>query len=137
MAAQRYQLYLDGKWVDADGGRTFAVRDPATGDHVADIADAGAAETRRGIQAAHRAFPAWAATPAKQRGEILRKVQGLMQERVDEIAKLVVLENGKPFAEAKGEVGFSLGYFGWFAEEARRAYGELVPSPFPDRKSVV
>lgn len=134
MGAQRYQLYVEGKWVDADGGRTFEVRDPATGDHVADIADGGVAETRRGIQAAHQAFPKWAATPAKQRGEILRKVQGLMQERVDEIAKLVVLENGKPFAEAKGEVGFSLGYFGWFAEEGRRAYGDLVPSPFPNKR---
>jgi len=96
MEAQRYQLYVEGKWVDADGGRTFEVRDPATGDHVADIADAGAAETRRGIQAAHRAFPGWAATPAKQRGETLRKIQALMQERVDDIAKLVVLENGRP-----------------------------------------
>ncbi|HEV8661523.1 MAG TPA: NAD-dependent succinate-semialdehyde dehydrogenase [Candidatus Methylomirabilis sp.] len=134
MGPQAYQMYIEGKWVDAHGGRTFAVRDPATGAHVADIADGRGAETRRAIEAAHRAFAGWAATPAKQRGELLRKVQALLQERVDEIARLVVLENGKPFAEAKGEVGFSLGYFGWFAEEARRAYGEIVPSPFPNKR---
>ncbi len=128
------QLYIDGQWTDSDGGRTFEVRDPATGDHVADIADGGVAETKRAIDAAHRAFKGWAATPPKQRGEILKKVQSIMQERVDEIAKLVVYENGKPFAEAKGEVGFSMGYFGWFAEEARRAYGEVVPSPFPNKR---
>ncbi|MBI4391860.1 MAG: NAD-dependent succinate-semialdehyde dehydrogenase [candidate division NC10 bacterium] len=127
-------MYIEGEWVDADGGRSFAVRDPATGEHVADVADGRAGETRRAIEAARRAFPGWAATPAKQRGEVLRKIQSLLQERLDEIARLVVLENGKPFAEAKGEVGFSLGYFGWFAEEARRAYGELVPSPFPTKR---
>ncbi|HEU5395125.1 MAG TPA: aldehyde dehydrogenase family protein, partial [Candidatus Methylomirabilis sp.] len=134
MGPQAYQMYIEGKWVDADGGRTFAVRDPATGAHVADVADGRGGEARRAVEAADRAFPGWAATPAKQRGELLRKVQALLQERVDEIARLVVLENGKPFAEAKGEVGFSLGYFGWFAEEARRAYGEIVPSPFPAKR---
>ncbi len=128
------QLYIDGQWVDADGGRTFEVRNPATGEHVADLADGGVTETKRAIDAAHRAFKEWAATPAKQRSEILLKAQRIMQERVDEIAKLVVLENGKPLAEAKGEVSFSLGYFGWFAEEARRTYGNLVPSPFPNKR---
>ena len=128
------QFYIDGQWADAGGGRTFEVRDPATGDHVADIADGGVADTKRAIDAAARAFKGWAATSAKQRGEILKKVQSIMQERVDEIAKLVVLENGKPFAEAKGEVGFSMGYFGWFAEAARRGYGDLVPSPFPNKR---
>ncbi|MBI2867864.1 MAG: aldehyde dehydrogenase family protein, partial [Chloroflexi bacterium] len=110
------QMYIDGEWVDANGGRTFAVRNPATGEHVADIADGGVAETQRAIDAAHRAFRGWAATPAKQRGEFLKKVQTIMQDRVEEIARLVVLENGKPFPEAKGEVAFSIGYFGWFAE---------------------
>jgi len=91
-------------------------------------------EKRRAIKAADRAFPKWARTPAKERGEILRRTQNLMAERRDEIAKLVVLENGKPYEEAKGEVGFSMGYFGWFAEEARRTYGETVPSPFPNKR---
>ncbi|MBI3086849.1 MAG: NAD-dependent succinate-semialdehyde dehydrogenase [candidate division NC10 bacterium] len=128
------QMYIDGQWVVANGGRTFAVRNPATGEHVADIADGGVVETQRAIDAAHRAFRGWAATPAKQRGEILKKVQTIMQDRVEEIARLVVLENGKPFPEAKGEVAFSIGYFGWFAEEARRAYGDVVPSPFPNKR---
>jgi succinate-semialdehyde dehydrogenase/glutarate-semialdehyde dehydrogenase len=134
MTAERHPMYIDGQWLEAEGGRTFEVRDPATGDLVAQVADGGLAETRRAIAAAAHAFPAWAGTPPKERGEILRRVQALMQARRDDIARLVVRENGKPFEEAKGEVGFSMGYFGWFAEEARRTYGELVPSPFPNKR---
>jgi succinate-semialdehyde dehydrogenase/glutarate-semialdehyde dehydrogenase len=134
MAARKWKMYIDGAWEEAEAGKTFDVRNPANGEIVGIIPDAGVAETRRAIEAADRAFPKWARTPAKERGEILRRTQNLMAEQRDEIAKLVVLENGKPYEEAKGEVGFSMGYFGWFAEEGRRAYGETVPSPFPNKR---
>jgi succinate-semialdehyde dehydrogenase / glutarate-semialdehyde dehydrogenase len=134
MTAKQWKMYVDGTWVGVAGGKTFPVRNPADGDVVGIIPDAGVAETRAAIEAADRAFPKWARTPAKERGEILRRTQTLMAEQRDEIAKLVVLENGKPYEEAKGEVGFSMGYFGWFAEEARRAYGETVPSPFANKR---
>jgi len=134
MTAKKWKMYIDGAWEEASGGKTFDVRNPANGEVVGIIPDAGVAETRRAIEAADRAFPKWARTPAKERGEILRRTQNLMAEQRDEIAKLVVLENGKPYEEAKGEVGFSMGYFGWFAEEARRTYGETVPSPFPNKR---
>ncbi len=134
MPAELFQMYIDGQWVDADGGKTFEVRNPADQTVAGIIPDGGAAETRRAIEAAHRAFPTWSRTPAKDRGVILKRIMDLMVQRRDEIAKLVVLENGKPYEEAKGEVGFSTGYFGWFAEEARRTYGEIVPSPFSNKR---
>ncbi|WP_017323945.1 NAD-dependent succinate-semialdehyde dehydrogenase [Synechococcus sp. PCC 7336] len=128
------KLYIGGQWVDAEAGRTFEVSDPAAGESIAEVADGGGAETEQAIEAARIAFKEWAAMPAKQRGKLLSEVQSTLQERADEIAKIVTLENGKPFAEARGEVNFSLGYFSWFAEEARRAYGNLVPSPFPNKR---
>ena len=131
---QAQQLYINGQWVDADNRRTFSVSNPATGDRIAEVADGGTAETQRAIEAAHQALPQWSTTSAKQRAKILNKAQQIMEERLEEIAELVVLENGKPLAEAKGEVGFALGYFGWFAEEARRIYGSSVPSPFPNKQ---
>lgn len=134
MAPKKWKMYIDGAWVEAADGKTFNVRNPADSEVVGIIPDGGAGETKRAIEGAHRAFSSWARTPAKERGEILRRVQNLMAEQRDEIAKLVVLENGKPYEEAKGEVGFSMGYFGWFAEEARRAYGEVIPSPFTNKR---
>ena len=131
---QPTQLYIDGEWVDADGGRRFSIKNPATDQSIAEVADGGSAETQRAIAAADKAFSQWSLTSAKQRAEILKKAQKIMEERIEQIAELVVLENGKPFAEAKGEVGFALGYFGWFAEEARRNYGSLVSSPFPNKR---
>jgi succinate-semialdehyde dehydrogenase / glutarate-semialdehyde dehydrogenase len=132
--AQHFQMYVGGQWVDAEGGRTFEVRNPADQTVAGVVPDAGVTETRRAIEAADRAFPVWSRTPAKERGAILRRIMDLMAERRDEIARLVVLENGKPYEEAKGEVGFSMGYFGWFAEEARRTYGEVVSSPFAHKR---
>ncbi|HEY7677800.1 MAG TPA: NAD-dependent succinate-semialdehyde dehydrogenase [Candidatus Methylomirabilis sp.] len=134
MSADRFQMYLDGRWVDADGGKTFEVRNPADQTVAGIVPDGGVSETRRAIEAAHRVFPGWSRTPARDRGAILRRIMDLMLQRREEIARLVVLENGKPYEEAKGEVGFSTGYFGWFAEEARRSYGEAVPSPFPHKR---
>lgn len=129
MEVKHYQMYIGGRRVEADSGKTFQIKNPATGEIVGSVPDAGAAETRKAIEAAHKAFKGWAAIPPKVRGELLRKVYNLMRERVDDLARLVTLENGKPFEEAKKEVAFAAGYFDWFAEEARRAYGELVPAP--------
>jgi len=134
MPAERFQMYIDGRWVDADGGKTFEVRNPADQTVAGIVPDGGVAETRRAIEAADRAFATWSRTPAKERGVILKRVMDVMAQRRDDIARLVVLENGKPYEEAKGEVGFSMGYFGWFAEEARRTYGEIVPSPFAAKR---
>ena len=128
------KMYIDGQWLDADTGNTFEVRNPATGELVAKVADAGQIETKKAIAAAHLALKDWAATSAKERGKILKKARQIMAERVDEIARLVVLENGKPFPEAQGEVNFALEYFDWFAEEARRASGSLVPSPYANKR---
>ncbi|MBI3988188.1 MAG: NAD-dependent succinate-semialdehyde dehydrogenase [candidate division NC10 bacterium] len=127
-------MYLDGQWVEADSGKTFEVKDPATGEVVGIVPDGGASETRKAIEVAYRAFKGWAGMTPKARGELLRKVDSLMRERVDALARLVTLENGKPFEEAKKEVTFAVGYFDWFAEEARRTYGELVPSPFAGKR---
>ena len=128
------KMYLNGQWISSATGKTFEVYNPATGKLVANVADGGRVETKQAIDAAHLAFKDWAATSAKQRGKILKNAQRIMQERVDEIARLAVLENGKPFPEAKGEVNFALGYFDWFAEETRRAYGSIVPSPFANKR---
>jgi len=127
-------MYINGQWVDAEGGRTFEVRNPANQTVAGVVPDAGVAETRRAIEAANRAFPSWSQTPAKERGAILKRIMDLMAQRREEISRLVVLENGKPYEEANGEVGFSMGYFGWFAEEARRTYGEVVSSPFAHKR---
>src|SRR3990172_4080913 len=134
MCAEHYSMYMNGQWVEAEGRGRFEVRDPANGNLVATVADGGVPEVRKAIDAAHAAFPGWASTPGKERGAILRKAEARMSERLEEIARLMTLENGKPFAESKGEVGFSMGYFNWYAEEARRAYGETVPSPFKNKR---
>ncbi|HEV8307567.1 MAG TPA: NAD-dependent succinate-semialdehyde dehydrogenase [Methylomirabilota bacterium] len=128
------RMFIDGQWVEAYAGGTFGVTNPATGEIVAAVADGGAGETAHAIEVAHRAFEGWAATPAKERGIILHRIQALMEAGRDNLARLVTQENGKPFEEARREVGFALGYFGWFAEEGRRTYGELVPSPFRDKR---
>ncbi|MFP6869864.1 MAG: NAD-dependent succinate-semialdehyde dehydrogenase [Nitrospinota bacterium] len=134
MSDEHYPMLIGGQWVEADDNGRFEVDDPATGETVATVADGGVAEMARAIDAAHAAFPGWSTTPGKERGAILRKIELGILDRVEEIGRLMVLENGKPFAEAKGEVGFSAGYFNWYAEEARRAYGETVPSPFANKR---
>lgn len=132
--ADVHRMFIGGQWVEASSGRSFTVTDPATGEPVGEVADGGAAEANRAVDAAHRAFRDWGAMPAKERGPILHRIQALMEARRDDLARLVTRENGKPFEEARREVGFALGYFGWFAEEARRTYGDLVPSPFREKR---
>ena len=123
------RMYIDGEWVLAEGGATFDVTNPADRTVVARVANGAGPEIQRAVTAAHAAFRAWSVLAPKDRGRILLKIQELMQDRRDELARLVTLENGKPYEEAKKEVQFSLGYFGWFAEEARRITGEWIPSP--------
>src|SRR5947199_828737 len=128
------RMYVDGEWILAEGDATFDVKNPADGTVVARVANGAAPEIQRAVTAAHAAFREWSALAPKDRGSILLKIQELMQERRDELARLVTLENGKPFEEAKKEVQFALGYFGWFAEEARRVSGEWIPSPPPSKR---
>ena len=128
------QMYIDGEWVHAEGGATFDVINPADQSVVARVANGAVLEIRRAVQAAHAAFREWSLLAPKDRGRILLNIQEGMEKGRDELARLVTLENGKPFEEARKEVQFSLGYFGWFAEEGRRMSGEWVPSPQPGKR---
>jgi succinate-semialdehyde dehydrogenase/glutarate-semialdehyde dehydrogenase len=128
------RMYIDGEWTPAEGGATFDVINPADQSVVARVANGAAPEIQRAVAAAHAAFREWSALAPKDRGRFLLAIQELMEERRDELARLVTLENGKPYEEARKEVQFSLGYFGWFAEEARRTAGEWVPSPQPGKR---
>jgi succinate-semialdehyde dehydrogenase/glutarate-semialdehyde dehydrogenase len=133
----RRQAYVDGRWVDADSRETFPVLDPATGETLADVPRMGSAETRRAIAAAERAYPAWRALSAKERARHLRRLADLMLERRDELAALLVAEQGKPLAEADVEVAYAASFYEWFAEEGKRVYGDTIPSPWPDKRVVV
>ncbi|WP_175853568.1 NAD-dependent succinate-semialdehyde dehydrogenase [Burkholderia anthina] len=118
---------IDGTWRDALDGRRFAVTDPATLDAVADVPDSAAADARAATDAAARALPAWRATPARERAAILRAWHAAILAHTDDLAKLISREQGKPLAEARGEVAYGASYVLWFAEEATRTYGDLIP----------
>jgi succinate-semialdehyde dehydrogenase/glutarate-semialdehyde dehydrogenase len=133
----RRQAYVDGRWVDADSGATFPVYNPATGEVLAEVPRMGAAETRRAIEAAARALPAWQALTAKERGRILRRLADLMLERQEDLATLLVSEQGKPLAEARAEIAYAASFCEWFAEEGKRVYGDTIPPPSPDRRILV
>ena len=130
----RQQCYIDGKWVDADDGATVEVKNPATGQVLATVPRCGVPETRRAIAAAKKAFPAWAAKSAKERGKILRRFADLMVANGDDLGRLMTAEQGKPLAEAKGEVNYAASFYEWFGEEGRRVYGDVIPSPFADKR---
>ncbi len=127
-------MYVNGEWIPASGNKTYELKSPATCEVIARIADGGTKEVKMAIAAARESFPAWSKMSAKERGAILKRAEANILARVDDIAKLITLENGKPFNEAKAEVLFSSGYLSWFAEEGRRAYGEVVPSPFAHKR---
>jgi succinate-semialdehyde dehydrogenase/glutarate-semialdehyde dehydrogenase len=133
----RQQCYVDGKWVDADSGGTIAVDNPATGGKLGTVPKMGAAETRRAIEAANRAQPAWAAKTAKERAAVLRKWNDLMMANQDDLAKLMTAEQGKPLTESKGEIGYAASFIEWFAEEGKRIYGDTIPQHAPDKRIVV
>jgi succinate-semialdehyde dehydrogenase/glutarate-semialdehyde dehydrogenase len=128
---------VDGEWVDADDRSTFAVLNPATGETLAEVPRLGAEETRRAIEAAARALPAWRSRTAKDRARVLVRLASLMAEREDELASLMVLEQGKPMAEARAEIEYALSFYEWFAEEAKRLDGAIVPTPARDRRILV
>jgi succinate-semialdehyde dehydrogenase/glutarate-semialdehyde dehydrogenase len=136
-ALMRDRLYLDGQWVAADRGTTTPVQNPATGQVLATVPLAGAAETRRAIAAAAAALPAWAARPARERADCLRRLHDLMLAHQDDLARLMTAEQGKPLAESRGEIAYSAGFFQWFGEEAKRAYGDVIPGHQRDRRIVV
>lgn len=122
------EAFIDGEWVSADSGATFDVVDPATGEVVASIADLGAAETATAIDAAALAQVEWARMTAKQRGVILRRWYDLMMANVEDLARIMTAEMGKPIAESRAEVSYAAGFIDWFAEEAKRAYGDVIPT---------
>jgi len=126
--------YIDGKWVAADNGSRFPVTDPASGERIAEVADQGAAETRRAIAAAAQALPAWRSRTAKERAVILRRWFDLMMANADDLAALLTAEQGKPLAEARGEIAYGASFIEWFAEEGKRAYGEVIPTVAADRR---
>src|ERR671933_1251831 len=121
------RMYIDGKWVEADTGRTLEVTNPATEEVLAEVAYGGRAETRRALEAAHRALPGWMKLTAWDRAKVLKKTADLMRQRADAIARTMTLEQGKPVPEAKAEVLHSADTFEWFAEEGKRAYGRTIP----------
>jgi succinate-semialdehyde dehydrogenase/glutarate-semialdehyde dehydrogenase len=133
----RRQAYVDGRWVDSDSGQTFPVTNPATGDVIAEVPRLGADETRRAIVAAERAYPAWRARTAKDRASVLRRLADLMLEHEEDLARLLVTEQGKPLAEARAEIAYAASFYEWFGEEAKRAYGDTIPAQSGDRRILV
>ena len=133
----RQQCYINGKWTDADSGKAIDVTNPATGEVLGTVPNMGAAETRRAIEAANAAWPAWRKKTAKERANILRKWFNLMMENQDDLATLMTAEQGKPLAEAKGEIAYGASFVEWFAEEAKRVYGDTIPQHQPDKRIVV
>jgi succinate-semialdehyde dehydrogenase/glutarate-semialdehyde dehydrogenase len=128
---------VDGKWVEADNGKTMVVNNPATGEAIGDVPALGAAETRRAIEAAHRAQPAWRSKTAKERAAVLRRMYDLMMANADDLAVIMTAEQGKPLAESKGEIAYAANFIEWFAEEGKRVYGDTIPQHLPGRRIIV
>ncbi|HXR88748.1 MAG TPA: NADP-dependent succinate-semialdehyde dehydrogenase [Steroidobacteraceae bacterium] len=133
----RTQAYSNGAWVDADNDATLPVSNPATGEVLGTVPDMGVNETRRAIAAAAAAFPAWAARAAKERSNILRRWHDLMIENREDLATLMTAEQGKPLAESLGEIGYAASFIEWFAEEAKRLYGDVIPGHQADKRILV
>ena len=130
----RQQAYIDGAWMDADGGMTFDVTNPANGEILGTVPQMGRGETARAIKAAEAALPAWRAKTAKERAAILRKWYELILAAQDDLAKLMTAEQGKPLAESMGEVVYGASFIEWFAEEGKRLYGEYIPTHAMDKR---
>lgn len=133
----RQSAYIDGQWVAADTGGTLTVTDPATGETIATVPDMGVAETRRAIAAAKKAMRAWGARSAQDRAQILRRFRDLMMEEQEALAVLLTREQGKALREARGEIAYAASFLEWFAEEAKRTYGDVVPGHAADKRIVV
>lgn len=133
----RSQCFIDGRWVGADDGQIMSVRNPATADVLTTVPMSGASETRAAIYAAERALPGWRMKTAAERGHILRRWAELMLLNQEDLALLMTVEQGKPLAEARGEIAYAASFLDWFAEEGKRAYGDIIPSPQADRRLLV
>ncbi|ANF27984.1 succinate-semialdehyde dehydrogenase (NADP(+)) [Stutzerimonas stutzeri] len=133
----RQQAYLDGLWCDADEGGRTAIFNPATGELIGEVPNMGRAETRRAIEAAQAAQPAWRALTAKERAARLRRWYGLMLENQEDLARIMTAEQGKPLAEARGEVAYAASFLEWFAEEGKRLYGDVIPAHASDKRILV
>jgi succinate-semialdehyde dehydrogenase / glutarate-semialdehyde dehydrogenase len=131
------RAFIGGRWVDADDGRTFPVLDPATGEELARVPRMGTAETRRAIEAARDAFPGWRGLLAKERARIMRRWSDLMLEHLEDLALLLTAEQGKPLGESRTEVEYAASFLEWFAEEAKRVYGDTIPTYATDRRVLV
>ena len=129
--------YIDGSWVAADSGEQIQVLNPATGEPMGDVPRLGRVETERAIEAAHAALPAWKALTALERADILMKWHDLMLEHQDDLAMIMTFEQGKPLKEAAGEIAYAASFLRWFAEEARRIYGETIPAAKGNQRILV
>ncbi|NHC60865.1 NAD-dependent succinate-semialdehyde dehydrogenase [Paenalcaligenes suwonensis] len=133
----KQQAYINGQWVNADSGETLEVQNPATAEVIGTIPKMGAAETRRAIESAAEAFKLWRAKPAKARANILRKWFDLVMQNQEDLATIMTIEQGKPIAESRGEIAYGASYLEWYGEEAKRAYGDVIPGPAGDRRIVI
>jgi succinate-semialdehyde dehydrogenase/glutarate-semialdehyde dehydrogenase len=133
----RAQCRLSGGWADARGGAVLAVTDPASGERFARVPNMGAAETRRAIEAAERAWKPWRELTAGGRGALLRRWNDLMLENQEDLARIMTAEQGKPLAESRGEIAYAASFIEWFAEEGRRVYGDVIPPHRPDKRILV
>ncbi len=137
IALFRQQCYVAGCWIDADHRAASAITNPATGEILGHVPELGAAETRRAIEAAHAALPGWRALTAQARAVILRRWFELLLEHREDLATLMTSEQGKPLAEARGEIGYAAGFIEWFAEEGKRVYGDTIPAQQPNQRILV
>ncbi|WP_458132134.1 NAD-dependent succinate-semialdehyde dehydrogenase [Pseudomonas sp. R3-41] len=133
----RQAMLIDGQWVQADNGQTIEVRNPATGELVARVPNGGELETRRAVEAAERAMRGWRKTLPKERSRVLRKLYDLMLENLDDLATIMTAEQGKPLVESRGEILYAAGFIEWFAEEAKRVYGDIIPHNVEGRQILV
>ncbi len=135
-ALLRTQAYINGEWIDADNGATLPITNPANGEVIAEVAKCGTAETRRAIEAAAAAFPEWRKRTVKERATCMRNWFNLMMEAQEDLAMILTTEQGKPLAEAMGEIAYGANYIEWFAEEGKRLYGDVIPPPSNDKRIV-
>ncbi|MFD0850585.1 NAD-dependent succinate-semialdehyde dehydrogenase [Sphingosinicella xenopeptidilytica] len=133
----REACYIDGEWVKADSGETIKVTNPATGEVLGTVPNCGAAEAKRAVEAANRAWPAWRVKTAKERASILRRWYELIMANQEELARLLTLEQGKSLAEARGEIAYGASFIEWYAEEGKRLYGDVIPGHMADKRIVV
>ena len=136
-ANTQYGIFINNEWHSTANGKTFSVDNPASGEPLLSIPDAGRSETLAAIDAAYNALPAWSALPAIQRSDLMRKAAALMLEQRERLATIMTLEQGKPLAESRGEIAYAASFLTWFAGEAERVYGQIVPASAANKRILV